>query len=797
MDAALGWILSHGDELVNDVGNDRSGNSSAAIPLMSGGSGEQGNEEGNEGSASDEEGDDGDSFFIDDNEAASAAIAIATPPYFNPLASVSGSCDIQSDLNCTCQPAHGNFPSVGCRGYGVSCGKWYYEVTLKTAGCVQVGWADSAYKGSASAGQGVGDDVHSWAYDGWRCHIWHEVSADWGARWKPNDTVGCALDMDRRVMSFYLNGCGEEIGMGVAFEHFEYSGVLYPCLSFNNQEAVQFNLGNQGVFKYPPPVGYQPYSQHVDKRLSQVMLMMKQYVNHDGMKRFIAISPTTYTSTAVTVATGAAANTATAAFDKEGTLPLVFEDSLEEYSEEKELSATRRFFPQDGSKHSSSSSSSSESRMSHLIAPVAEFPSLAIPRGKQNRAKVMQQFIDLSKDLIILYSRSILFRLVVTLPQLNQALSSQFFAFLSSSTTATCVIANNGNNPVTASSASTVASTSTATTTHLDVLLALIRVNACTTNRARLYLHLAKTSQHSISFMPPSFNNLYCIGGAPFLHHITTGFKRLLSSVHNTSSASALEANDASNSSSASSNMIQTGTARFITTLLDQVLIDTSNSLQRAISNDWIYEGGIAPVLGGAPLTQQYDNHDQFIINSNVTDVTSSSATAAAVPPVTPTSPSLIMAVWLSFNLVDAFLLEFNPNGGSYSTCAAVDSQCEGSSSYNTAGANHVLNQHQVGEWLIQLCHHWSLALQSPNMFVKLCAMRVVSYILQEVHLNANVLRSYRIPLSVSKQICDCVPILRLRAYACQMIAVQRQSLPVVSEYLQVRVRVGANSEVV
>jgi len=160
VDAALGWIFAHGDELVNE-------------PTLSGDS-------------------QSDSAAMDEETSGSGALEVAAAsgqnpsaqaasdrPLFNPLSPVSGSCDIRDDLHCICNPLLGNFPSVGCRGFGASSGKWYYEVTLLTAGCIQLGWADGAYKGSAINGQGVGDCSHSWAFDGWRVHTWHEVSSDW------------------------------------------------------------------------------------------------------------------------------------------------------------------------------------------------------------------------------------------------------------------------------------------------------------------------------------------------------------------------------------------------------------------------------------------------------------------------------------------------------------------------------------------------------------------------------------------------------------------------------------------
>ena len=69
-------------------------------------------------------------------------------PLLNPLVCTSGNCDIDSQLVCV-SPL--SFPSVGCKPFPVSTGKWYYEVTLKTVGCVQIGWADT---GNSEWGRG-------------------------------------------------------------------------------------------------------------------------------------------------------------------------------------------------------------------------------------------------------------------------------------------------------------------------------------------------------------------------------------------------------------------------------------------------------------------------------------------------------------------------------------------------------------------------------------------------------------------------------------------------------------------
>lgn len=68
-------------------------------------------------------------------------------------------------------------------------------------------------------------------------------------------------------MSFFLNGLGEEIDMGLAFTSLDISGGLYPCASFNRGEVIQFNFGST-PFAFSPPEGYLPYSHHVQASMN-------------------------------------------------------------------------------------------------------------------------------------------------------------------------------------------------------------------------------------------------------------------------------------------------------------------------------------------------------------------------------------------------------------------------------------------------------------------------------------------------------------------------------------------------
>ncbi|RHZ04946.1 hypothetical protein DYB31_010475, partial [Aphanomyces astaci] len=91
----------------------------------------------------------------------------------------------------------------------------YYEATLSTSGCIQIGWADAAFSGASERGDGVGDGPHSWAYDGWRQMKWHGNSSSYGIKWKSGDVIGCGVDCDAGLLFFTLNGQY----MGVAFQY--------------------------------------------------------------------------------------------------------------------------------------------------------------------------------------------------------------------------------------------------------------------------------------------------------------------------------------------------------------------------------------------------------------------------------------------------------------------------------------------------------------------------------------------------------------------------------------------------
>ncbi|POM79639.1 HECT E3 ubiquitin ligase, partial [Phytophthora palmivora] len=137
-------------------------------------------------------------------------------------------------------------------------GKWYYEVSLVTAGVVQIGWADSTFQANSETGDGVGDHERSWAYDGARQVKWNNGRDEqYGTddSWSKNDVIGCLLDLDEGIVSFTRNG----VDLGVAFrnvKHISSNHGFFPAISVEQTEILLVNIGSQ-PFLYEAP-GFEP-----------------------------------------------------------------------------------------------------------------------------------------------------------------------------------------------------------------------------------------------------------------------------------------------------------------------------------------------------------------------------------------------------------------------------------------------------------------------------------------------------------------------------------------------------------
>ncbi|KAH9121516.1 hypothetical protein LEN26_003983 [Aphanomyces euteiches] len=149
------------------------------------------------------------------------------------------------DTNATLE-GDGTFGTATVFGCAFHAGKWYYEVELLTDGVIQHGWADASFEADDEEGDGVGDHVASWAYDGCREVKWtNGVSATFGSKWVAGNIIGCWVDID--TIGFARNG----VDMGVAFTDVRPSeksestyGDLFLAFSLEAKERIRINIGD-------------------------------------------------------------------------------------------------------------------------------------------------------------------------------------------------------------------------------------------------------------------------------------------------------------------------------------------------------------------------------------------------------------------------------------------------------------------------------------------------------------------------------------------------------------------------
>ncbi|KAJ8013934.1 hypothetical protein DPEC_G00035000 [Dallia pectoralis] len=152
--------------------------------------------------------------------------------------------------------------------------RWYYELTIDQLNPfltpepthLRVGWANTeGYHpcpagGEGWGGNGVGDDLCSYGFDG--LHLWsgcvgRRVSSLYQHLLREDDVVSCCLDLVAPCISFRVNGQPVQ-GM---LENFNSVGLLFPVVSFSAGVKVRFLLGGRhGEFRFLPPLGFAPCS---------------------------------------------------------------------------------------------------------------------------------------------------------------------------------------------------------------------------------------------------------------------------------------------------------------------------------------------------------------------------------------------------------------------------------------------------------------------------------------------------------------------------------------------------------
>lgn len=117
----------------------------------------------------------------------------------------------------------------------------------------QIGWCQ--LKTEFTNQNGVGDDLTSYAFDGYRNVLWHKEKQKYGNLWNIGDVLGCALDLDNKRIEYFLNGKS----LGFAFNDIPAGENIayFPGISLSADEKVSFNFGKTPFFyDYP---GYETY----------------------------------------------------------------------------------------------------------------------------------------------------------------------------------------------------------------------------------------------------------------------------------------------------------------------------------------------------------------------------------------------------------------------------------------------------------------------------------------------------------------------------------------------------------
>ena len=101
---------------------------------------------------------------------------------------------------------------------------------------------------------GVGDDIHSFGYDGYRLCFWNKEDKNYGKVWDYGDIIGVCLDLDNHKIEYYQNG--EKLGFA-PIDMEKGKGVGYfPAVSLSEFQKCYFNFGATTLaYNYE---GYEP-----------------------------------------------------------------------------------------------------------------------------------------------------------------------------------------------------------------------------------------------------------------------------------------------------------------------------------------------------------------------------------------------------------------------------------------------------------------------------------------------------------------------------------------------------------
>uniref|UniRef100_A0A3P8S6G8 Ryanodine receptor 2 n=1 Tax=Amphiprion percula TaxID=161767 RepID=A0A3P8S6G8_AMPPE len=199
--------------------------------------------------------------------------------------------------------------------------KWYYELVVDHVNPfltpepthLRIGWAcTNGYQprptgGEGWGGNGVGDDLCSYGFDG--LHLWsgcvaRKVSSPFPHLLRDDDVVSCCLDLTVPCISFRVNGLPVQ-GM---LENFTTNGLLYPVVSFSAGVKVRFLFGGRhGNFRFLPPPGFASCSEALLPKVKLEVQPCQNYILDRGEGKqeligsFVPATPVTFTPTPVDI----------------------------------------------------------------------------------------------------------------------------------------------------------------------------------------------------------------------------------------------------------------------------------------------------------------------------------------------------------------------------------------------------------------------------------------------------------------------------------------------------------------
>lgn len=135
--------------------------------------------------------------------------------------------EIIDNHNTTCQ-SRANWQG-GRANVGVKKGKYYFEVTIIN-GLARMGWCTNGHSPIS-----VGSDQQAYGYGGTGKKAFNGQFTNYGYEMRNSDVVGCMIDLNKREISYSLNG---EF-LGVAFNNVRSDIAWYPCATVKNGSLVE------------------------------------------------------------------------------------------------------------------------------------------------------------------------------------------------------------------------------------------------------------------------------------------------------------------------------------------------------------------------------------------------------------------------------------------------------------------------------------------------------------------------------------------------------------------------------